>query len=415
MDAARDALSTLHGHTRQMGMIISGNRHRPARAAGFLSPGFPRTRKWSSRSTLQPPDESFMIPPSVFLSRDAPLQSLNTFGLSARAAWFATIETPAQLASLIARPEWKRWRRFVLGGGSNLILAGDFEGLVLHVRIPGREQVAEDADAWLVRAGAGEHWHDFVSWTLDRGWPGLENLALIPGTVGAAPVQNIGAYGLEMAERFHCLEAVDLATAETVVLDRAACRFDYRDSAFKREAAGRYLITAVTFRLPKRWQPVTGYADVARELDVRGIAKPTAWDIADAVVAIRSRKLPDPARIGNAGSFFKNPQVDAATFHNLFARYPGLPYYPQRDGTMKLAAGWLIERCGWKGKNLGPVGVYERQALVLVNRGGARGEDVLRLARAIQASVRAMFGVELEPEPVFLGPSGRSDNLAVRE
>lgn len=340
---------------------------------------------------------------------------MNTFGLPARAAWLAAIETPTRLAALIAWPEWQRLQRFVLGSGSNLILAGDFEGLVLHVRIAGRALIGEDADAWFVRAGAGESWHDFVSWTLDCGWPGLENLALIPGTVGAAPVQNIGAYGLEMAERFHSLEAVELATGETVVLDRATCRFGYRDSVFKHEAAGRYLMTAVTFRLPKRWQPVTGYTDVARELDARGVTEPTARDIADAVIAIRSRKLPDPARIGNAGSFFKNPQVDAAMFQRLIARHPDLPYYPQPDGTTKLAAGWLIERCGWKGKNLGPVGVYEHQALVLVNRGGARGEDVLRLARAIQTSVRAMFGVDLEPEPVILGRSEGCGNPVLHE
>jgi UDP-N-acetylmuramate dehydrogenase len=290
----------------------------------------------------------------------------------------------------------------VLGGGSNLILTGDFDGLVLHVRIPGRELVAEDDDAWTVRAGAGENWHDFVCWTLERGWPGLENLSLIPGTVGAAPIQNIGAYGLEMAERFQHLEAVELATGETVVFDRAACRFGYRDSVFKREADGRYLITAVTFRLPKRWRPVAHYADVARELEARQMIDPTARQISDAVIAIRSRKLPDPGRIGNAGSFFKNPVVDAATFARLAAQHPELPHYVQPDGTVKLAAGWLIERCGWKGKDLGPVGVYERQALVLVNRGGARGEDVLRLARAIRESVRAAFGVELEPEPVVL-------------
>ena len=344
-----------------------------------------------------------MSQPSALLSRDAPLQSLNTFGLPARAAWFATIETPFQLAPLIAMPEWKRLRRFVLGGGSNLILTGDFDGLVLHVRISGRQRVAEDADAWFVRAGAGENWRDFVRWTLDRGWPGLENLSLIPGTVGAAPIQNIGAYGLEMAERFHCLEAVDLETGETVYFDRATCRFGYRDSVFKREAVGRYLITSVTFRLPKRWQPITRYIDVARELEARGLADPTAREVADVVVAIRSRKLPDPARIGNAGSFFKNPQVDPVTFQGLISRHPDLPHYPQVDGRVKLAAGWLIERCGWKGRVLGSAGVYERQALVLVNRGGARGEDVLRLARAIQASVRAAFGVELEPEPVFLG------------
>ena len=334
--------------------------------------------------------------------RDVPLHRLNTFGLPARAAWFATIETTARLVALIATPEWRYLQHFVLGGGSNLILTGDFEGLVLHVRIPGRELVGEDADAWTVRAGAGENWHAFVRWTLESGWPGLENLSLIPGTVGAAPIQNIGAYGLEMAERFLRLEAVDLETGETVLFDRAACHFGYRDSVFKREAAGRYLIAAATFRLPKRWRPMVGYADVARELEARKIASPTAWEISDAVIAIRSRKLPDPARIGNAGSFFKNPVVDAAAFARLDARYPELPRYFQPDGTVKLAAGWLIERCGWKGKDLGPVGVCERQALVLVNRGGARGEDVLRLARAIQESVRATFGVELEPEPVVL-------------
>lgn len=353
---------------------------------------------------LHPLDESFMNPSIALLTRDASLQSFNTFGLPARAAWFATIETLPQMASLIAMPEWKHCRRFVLGGGSNLILAGDFDGLVLHVRISGRALVAESDDAWFVRAGAGENWRDFVRWTLERGWLGLENLALIPGTVGAAPIQNIGAYGLEVAERFQQLEAVDLETGKTVIFDRAACQFGYRDSVFKRGAAERYLVTAVTFRLPRRWQPVTGYADVARELEARNIAEPTAWDVFDAVAAIRSRKLPDPARIPNAGSFFKNPVVDATVFIQLTARHPDLPHYPQPDGRMKLAAGWLIERCGWKGGGMGPVGVYEHQALVLVNRGGARGEDVLRLAEAIRTSVRTAFGVELEPEPVILGP-----------
>jgi UDP-N-acetylmuramate dehydrogenase len=337
-----------------------------------------------------------------FARRDVALDRLNTFGLPARAAWFATVTDPASLAAWVRMPGWRELRRFVLGGGSNLLLTGDFDGLVLRVGIAGRERVTEDADAWMIRAGAGENWHEFVRWTLDQGWPGLENLALIPGTVGAAPIQNIGAYGLELTERFQQLEAVDLTTGATVAFDRAACRFGYRDSALKHEAADRYLITAVTFRLPKRWQPVTRYADVARELDARGVSEPTAREIAEAVIAIRSRKLPDPARIGNAGSFFKNPRVDVATLAGLVARYPDLPHYPQSDGAVKLAAGWLIERCGWKGRALGPVGVYENQALVLVNRGGARGADVLRLTRAIQESVRTTFGVELEPEPVIL-------------
>lgn len=340
--------------------------------------------------------------PRDLLQRDIPLDRLNTFGLPARAAGFAAIETPTQLTALRALPEWRTWPRFVLGGGSNLVLTGDFAGLILQVRIPGRRLVAEDAEAWWIRAGAGENWHDFVIWTLDCGWPGLENLALIPGTVGAAPIQNIGAYGLEMAERFQQLAAVDLETGEIAMFDRAACRFGYRDSVFKQEAAGRYLVTSVTFRLPKCWQPMIRYVELARELEARDFSHPTARQIADAVIAVRSRKLPDPAKIGNAGSFFKNPVVDAATFAGLAERYPELPRYSQPDGAIKLAAGWLIEQCGWKGRSLGAVGVYEQQALVLVNRGGARGEDILRLAQAIQASVRAAFGVELELEPVVL-------------
>jgi len=346
------------------------------------------------------------MPLPDFVQRDIPLTALNTFGLPAQAALFAGIETPAQLMTLIELPEWRVWSRLVLGGGSNLILSGDFPGLVLRVRIAGRKLAAVDADAWHIRAGAGENWHDFVQWTLEQDWPGLENLALIPGTVGAAPVQNIGAYGLEVAERFHHLEAVDLATGENVTFSRTACRFGYRDSVFKHEAAGRYLITAVIFRLPKRWRPVTGYAEVMRELEARRTVDPTARDIAAAIIAIRSRKLPDPARIGNVGSFFKNPVVHAAVFADLAARYPELPHYPQPDGTVKLAAGGLIERCGWKGQRLGPVGVYERQALVLVNCGGARGEDVLRLAQAIRESVRVEFGVELELEPAVVPQTG---------
>ncbi|MCB1821656.1 MAG: UDP-N-acetylmuramate dehydrogenase [Candidatus Competibacteraceae bacterium] len=336
------------------------------------------------------------------LRRNAPLHNRNSFGLPAYANWFAIIDAPAQILDLMNRPEWTSLPRFILGGGSNLVLTGDFAGLILQVCIPGRERIAEDADAWFVRVGAGEKWHDFVCWTLAQGWPGLENLALIPGTVGAAPIQNIGAYGLEIAERFDHLEAVDLETGDTVTFDQTACQFGYRDSLFKRQASGRYLITTVTFRLPKRWQPVTRYADLARELEAHKIGSPTPQQIADAVMAIRSRKLPDPAQIGNVGSFFKNPLVEAATFAHLADRYPNLPHYPQPDGTIKLAAGWLIERCGWKGRHLGPVGVYEHQALVLVNRSGANGADVLRLARAIQASVQAEFGIQLEPEPVIL-------------
>ncbi len=340
------------------------------------------------------------------LQAAAPLRALNTLALPASASWLARIDDLRRLASLRTDPRLAGRPRFILGGGSNIVLAGDFDGLMLQVALAGRDCVAEDADAWYVRAGAGESWHDFVQWTLAQGWPGLENLSLIPGTVGAAPVQNIGAYGLEVAEGFRSLRAIDLVDGKERNFATSDCRFGYRDSVFKQEGwhrDGRFLIVDVTFRLPKRWQPVTRYADVANELAARDIAAPTARDIADAVIAIRRRKLPDPAVLPNAGSFFQNPVVDSALAAALHAAHPGLPQYPQPDGRVKLAAGWLIEQAGWKGKNLGPAGMYERQALVLVNRGGATGADVCALAAAVQADVAARFGVTLLPEPIYLG------------
>ena len=332
---------------------------------------------------------------------DADLSALNTFGLRARAARLLRLRAPDALLAAIATPGWATTPRLVLGGGSNLVLRGDFAGTVLKVEIAGRRLVREDTDAWIVEAGAGENWHDFVRWTLAQGWPGLENLSLIPGTVGAAPIQNIGAYGLEIVERFASLDAIDLETGECRVFTADDCAFGYRDSMFKRNP-GRWLVTAVRFRLPRPWQPVTRYADVAREMEARGVIEPTPLDISDAVIAIRRRKLPDPAKIGNAGSFFKNPVVDAAQCARLLAEHPAMPHYPQPDGQQKLAAGWLIEHAGWKGRNLGPVGSFERQALVLVNRGGATGADVERIAQAIMADVKVRFGVRLEPEPVFV-------------
>jgi UDP-N-acetylmuramate dehydrogenase len=263
--------------------------------------------------------------------------------------------------------------------------------------------VREDDDAWYVEAAGGESWHEFVAWTLSQGLPGLENLALIPGTVGAAPIQNIGAYGLEMCERFASLRAVELATGDVVELDAQACRFGYRDSFFKREGRDRFVITTVTFRLPKVWQPRAAYADLARELATQGAdAQPSAQAIFDAVVAVRRAKLPDPLELGNAGSFFKNPVVEAAQFEGLKLREPDVVSYAQPDGRVKLAAGWLIDQCGWKGRAMGAAAVHERQALVLVNRGGASGAEVLSLAKAIQHDVQARFGVELEAEPVCL-------------
>lgn len=349
--------------------------------------------------------------PPVVPTRTPPLQAgfelkqANTLALASRAALYARIASADQLTALVDTCSPSDTRLFVLGGGSNLVLSGDFDGLVLHMAIPGRALVAEDADAWYVRAGGGEDWHDLVQWTLAQGWPGLENLSLIPGTVGAAPIQNIGAYGLEVAERFHSLTACDMESGEFVRFDRAGCRFGYRDSVFKQEGwhlEGRFVITDVTFRLPRQWQPLTRYADITGELAAREIATPTAQQVADAVIAVRQRKLPDPARIPNTGSFFHNPVVDAATASRLLAAHPGLPHYPQADGRVKLAAGWLIEQAGWKGRDLGPVGMYEKQALVLVNRGGATGVDVVALMQAVQHDVKKQFDVDLTPEPIFL-------------
>jgi UDP-N-acetylmuramate dehydrogenase len=299
---------------------------------------------------------------------------------------------------------------FVLGGGSNLVITGDIKQLVIKVEISGRRLVEESAKGWVVEAGAGEDWHDFVRWTLEQGYPGLENLALIPGTVGASPVQNIGAYGVELHDRFSALDAIDLQTGQSFTLDAAKCGFGYRDSVFKHTPAGekglglagRALITHVRFWLPKPWKPVLGYADLDRKMAEAGVSSPSAQQIFDWVCAIRRAKLPDPAVIGNAGSFFKNPTVSREQCADIIAREPKVVHYPMADGSIKLAAGWLIDACGWRGKGVGNAGVYERQALVLVNRGGATGGEVMTLAKAIQTSVYERFGILLETEPVVV-------------
>ena len=336
------------------------------------------------------------------LQHQFPLQTLNTFGIAARAEAYLRVTALEQLRAALADPALAVMPRLVLGGGSNIVLTGDVAGLVLHIALAGRELVGSDAQCHYVRAGAGENWHDFVQWTLAQGWAGLENLSLIPGTVGAAPIQNIGAYGAETQDVFHSLTVFDPASGTTRTMDRAACRFGYRDSIFKHEAGRGLVIVDVTFALPRQWQPNLRYAELAQALAGQGVAAPSAQQVADAVIAIRRRKLPDPAVIGNAGSFFKNPVVTAAQCAQLLAQFPALVHHRQPDGSEKLAAGWLIDQCGWKGRSLGAAGVYEKQALVLVNRGGASGADVTALAAAIQADVAARYGVRLEPEPVFV-------------
>ena len=343
--------------------------------------------------------ESSFAPPVV--ESDVDLRPYNSFGLPARARRLVRIRTEADLRWVVNDPDWGRASKFILGGGSNLVLTRDLQPLVLKVEVPGR-RVIDAGDDWIVEAGAGERWHELVMWSIAQGVGGLENLALIPGTVGAAPVQNIGAYGVEVKDRFDSLDTLDLMSGRLVTLDKAACHFGYRDSVFKQHLAGRSVILRVRFRCPKRWTPELGYLDLQRAQEAAGVAAPTPAQVADWVMAIRRAKLPDPAVIGNAGSFFKNPIVSAEACRAVIAKEPHIVHYPLDDGRCKLAAGWLIDACGWKGKTVGGAGVYEKQALVLVNRGEARGAEVLTLAQAIQASVFARFGVRLEPEPVVV-------------
>lgn len=330
------------------------------------------------------------------------LQAHNTFGIAANARAYLPVTDVAMLGALHASGTLAEMPFFVLGGGSNILFTEDFPGLVLHMRNTGIAIEREDEQAVYVRAAAGENWHALVLWTLQRGLGGLENLSLIPGTVGASPIQNIGAYGAEVKDTLHSVTIFDLGTGELRRLDNAACEFAYRDSIFKHELQGKAVIVDVCFALPKQWQPNIRYAELAQELAARGVSDPDPRTISDAVISIRSRKLPDPAAIGNAGSFFKNPVVSAQQREALLDRHPQLVSYPQADGSYKLAAGWLIDQCGWKGRVVGPAGVYEKQALVLVNRGGAQGKDILALANAIQSEVNERFGVRLEPEPVFI-------------
>ena len=330
------------------------------------------------------------------------LKPYNTFGLPAVAQSLVRIAGDADVRRVVDHPALGLAPKFVLGGGSNIILTRDMPQIVLKVEVMGRRLVEERADAWIVEAGAGEIWHEFVMWTLAQGYPGLENLALIPGTVGAAPVQNIGAYGTELQDRFESLDVVDLVTGRSLTLQAEICAFGYRDSVFKHSLAGRGVITRVRFRLPKPWRAVLGYLELERKVAETGITTPSAQQVADWVIAIRRAKLPDPAQIGNAGSFFKNPIVTPEQCRDIIGRDPAVVHYPMPDGSVKLAAGWLIDACGWKGKAVGQAAVYEKQALVLVNRGGAIGSEVMTLARAIQESVYGRFGIRLETEPVVV-------------
>jgi len=333
--------------------------------------------------------------------RDADLRPLSTFRLPARAAELVRIDSPRELAVLpsAGQPE------LILGGGSNTIFVADFPGRVIVNRMRGIRLTAVGDDDVLVTAAAGENWHALVRRCIDAGLHGIENLVMIPGSVGAAPMQNIGAYGVELADVFESLNAFDRQTGRYVKLEREDCRFGYRDSRFKSGDRERFIIGEVTLRLSRRFSPNAAYASLTAELERAGVGNPTPRQLAAAVMRLRRHRLPDPSRLANAGSFFKNPVVDSATAESLLAENPQLPHWPMSAGHTKVAAAWMIERLGWKGQSLGRVGVYRNHALVLVNHGGAGATELLELVAAIVQSVQQRFELTLEPEPSLVGSS----------
>ena len=331
------------------------------------------------------------------------LQHLNTLGLPCQANRLVVLSALSQLPAISQfASTGARW--LVLGGASNVVLPATLDQPVLKVALTGIKLIADQADAWIIDAAAGESWHAFVSHCISQGWPGLENLALIPGSVGAAPVQNIGAYGVELNSRIESVCAWHIPEARFVTLTAQQCAFAYRDSMFKRTPPGTWVITSVRFRLPKPWQAITHYPDLARSGSLSALPSGTitARQIFELVCQIRQSKLPDPTVLGNAGSFFKNPVVSAAQFESIRQAYPDLVGYPQDNGLIKLAAAWLIDQAGWKGQRRGRAGVHERQALVIVNEGGATAADILNLANEIVASVQDRYGVQLEMEPTVI-------------
>lgn len=327
------------------------------------------------------------------------LRGYNTFGIEAEARQFVEISSIDQYVSIRKSGEYAHLPHLFLGGGSNVLLTKAQEALVVKISIPGISVLKEDADYVWLKGGAGVVWDEFVQYAVNQGWSGLENLSLIPGTVGAAPMQNIGAYGAEIKDTFESLEALNLQTLELEVFDAKACAFGYRESFFKRAGKGQYLISSVTFKLSKKPSVKTSYGAIQDVLAAKGITQPSIREVADAVIEIRKSKLPDPKEIGNSGSFFKNPTVSASEASRLMAEFPGIPNYPVEGSTdVKFPAGWFIEKAGWKGFRRGDAGVHAKQALVLVNYGEATGGEILALSEEIKQSIKDTFGVSLETE-----------------
>lgn len=335
---------------------------------------------------------------SLSIKQNTSLKLLNTFGIEAQAQYFAFVHTPQQLIELISNNKLRGLPKLILGDGSNVLFTKNYQGLVIKNAIKGISLLKEDDQYAWVEVGAGENWHDFVMYCVNKGYGGLENLSLIPGTVGAAPIQNIGAYGVELKDCFFQLEAVSLRDGSIHIFTHQQCQFGYRDSIFKNSHKQQFAITSVVFQLNKQPKFYTDYHSLKEALERLSPSSLNIRMISDAVIHIRQSKLPDPKKIGNAGSFFKNPIISHAQFTELQKKYTHLPHFIQNDHSIKINAAWLIEQCGWKGKRIGHVGVYDKQSLVIVNYGTENSAEILDLASKIQASVDQEFGIRLEAE-----------------
>ena len=325
------------------------------------------------------------------------LKSFNTFGIDVTASYFVSVSSMDDLMNVLSLKNYPN--KLILGGGSNLLLTKNFDGLVIHINLKGIEITNEDADFVYVKANAGEVWHEFVMWCIGNNFGGIENLSLIPGNVGTTPIQNIGAYGVEIKDTFYACEAIELSTKKIKTFTKDACNFGYRDSIFKNEVKGQYIITSVTFKLTKHSHKLhINYGTIASELEAQNIKNPTIKDISKAVIAIRESKLPNPKIIGNSGSFFKNPIVSKVHYNKLLQNFEDMPSYNVSDSEVKIPAGWLIEKAGFKGKRFGDYGVHKNQALVLVNYGNAKGSDILKLSKLIQDTIKRLFGIYIEAE-----------------
>ncbi|WP_452222931.1 UDP-N-acetylmuramate dehydrogenase [Lacinutrix chionoecetis] len=333
----------------------------------------------------------------MHIQHNISLKNFNTFGIDVKAKHFISVTTLAELISVIELEDYPN--KFILGGGSNMLLTKDIDALVIHINLKGISIVKEDKNHVYIKANAGENWHEFVIWCLNHDFGGLENMSLIPGNVGTAPIQNIGAYGVELKDSFVSCEALNLDNLTIEVFKNEDCNFGYRNSIFKNEIKGKYIIVSVVFKLTKKnHQLYTNYGAIASQLEEKGITNPTIKDVSNAVIAIRKSKLPDPKEIGNSGSFFKNPIISLDDFQQLKKVFPNAPSYKVSEKEVKVPAGWLIETAGFKGKTFNNYGVHKKQALVLVNYGGAKGEDILKLSELIQKTIYRIFNISIEAE-----------------